>query len=177
MKWNWQWFLGGRVMFWVSTIILAIFIGAYIVTYLIDPTTTIFMNIKDDDAAAVEEIMREYLDSLEVIIEKPVCCRFVEYKHEDRFTSKCDENTILLGTFHEWNNVYFIDISTYLKDKHNLFDTVRHETRHMLVQELKHKKIIDLTEYTEDIAQENNEIYNELFECGIKLLKEEQNHE
>ena len=44
----------------------------------------------------------------------------------------------------------------------------------MIVQELKNEEIIDLTEYTEEIAQEKNEIYNNLFNCGVKLLKEEQ---
>ena len=37
-----------------------------------------------------------------------------------------------------------------------------------------YEKIIDLTEYTEEIAQEKNETYNNLFNCGVKLLKEEQ---
>ena len=38
------------------------------------------------------------------------------------------------------------------------------------------EKIIDLTEYTEEIAQEKNETYNNLFNYGVKLLKEEQNN-
>ena len=46
----------------------------------------------------------------------------------------------------------------------------------MIVQELKNEKIIDLTEYTEEIAQEENEIYNDLFDSGVKLLKERQNN-
>ena len=44
------------------------------------------------------------------------------------------------------------------------------------MQELKNEKIIDLTEYTEEIAQEKNETHNNLSDYGVKLLKEEQNN-
>ena len=46
----------------------------------------------------------------------------------------------------------------------------------MIVQELKNEKIIDLTKYTEEIAQEKNETYNDLFNRGVKLLKETHYH-
>ena len=43
----------------------------------------------------------------------------------------------------------------------------------MLVEYMRDKDIIDLSKYTEEIAQEKNERYNELFNCGMYLLKEE----
>ena len=54
-----------------------------------------------------------------------------------------------------------------------LSDIVKHETRHMIIQELKNEGVIDLTDYTEEIAEEKNEVYNNIFNCSIKLLKEE----
>ena len=45
----------------------------------------------------------------------------------------------------------------------------------MIVEYLKDEKIIDLTKYTEEIASQNNEYYNNLFNSGVYLLKEEEN--
>ena len=56
--------------------------------------------------------------------------------------------------------------------KYGLDKIVRHETRHMIVQYLKDTKKINLTKYTENIAYENDEIYNNLFDTSIRLLKE-----
>ena len=56
-----------------------------------------------------------------------------------------------------------------------LSDTVKHETRHMIVQELKHKKVIDLTNYTEEIAQRKDDYYSKLFDNSVSLLKERLN--
>ena len=177
MKWNWQWFLGGQVMFWIATILLALFVGIYIVTYLMDPTTIIFMDIVNEDSEIIRDMVDGYLDDLGVTISKPIYCRFVKYKHEKFFIQNCRDDAVLLGTFHEWNNAYYIEISIDLIRKGSLYEVVRHETRHMVVQELKNKKIIDLTKYTEDIAQEEDEIYNELFDYSVKLLKKEQINE
>lgn len=94
----------------------------------------------------------------------------MRFKTDEGFGSKNGE-IILLGTFHEWNDVYYIDISIDLYKISGLESTVIHETRHMLVQELKNEKIIDLTKYTEEIAQNNNEYYNNLFDSAIDLLK------
>lgn len=176
MKWNWQWFLGGRIMFWVATILFVAFVFAYVITFVVDPTTSIFMKIQSVDETSIREISEQYVTSLGVKINKPICYRFVKYQHERYFTLNDLTDTVLLGTFHEWNNTYFIDISVNLYRMGQLDEIVRHETRHMLVQELKNENIIDLTEHTEDIAREKNSLYNELFDCSIKLLEEEQSN-
>ena len=41
---------------------------------------------------------------------------------------------------------------------------------------MKGELLQSITEYTEEIAQEKNEIYNNLFNYGVKLLKERQNN-
>lgn len=170
---KWQWFLGGPVMFWVATILIILFIFSYVVTFMIDPTTSTYMTIQNMDTTSIEELSKSYVKSLGVTVNKPICYRFVKYRHEDYFDLSA--NTVLLGTFHEWNGTYYIDISSNLYKMPRLYETVKHETRHMLVQELKNEKIINLIKYTEEIAQEKNEVYNDLFDSGIKLLKERQN--
>ena len=55
-----------------------------------------------------------------------------------------------------------------------LNDTIKHETRHLIVEYLRDEQIIDLTEYTEEIAYEKNIHYNNLFNSGVYLLKQEQ---
>ena len=40
---------------------------------------------------------------------------------------------------------------------------------------IKDKKIIDITKYTEEIAQGENAYYNNLFNSGVYLLKEKEN--
>lgn len=175
MKIKWQWFLGGRTMFWIATILLIVFIFAYVVTFLIDPTTSMYMKIQSVDETSIKEMSEQYVKSLGITINKPICYRFVRYQHEEHFKGhKPGSATVLLGTFHEWNGTYYIDISVNLYHMNMLYEIVRHETRHMIVQELKNEGIIDLSEYTEEIAQEKDQKYNELFNCGVKLLKEEQ---
>lgn len=177
MKIKWQWFLGGQTMFWIASILLIVLVFAIIVTYIIDPITSIYMKVQSIDETSIKEMSEGYVKSLGITISKPISYRFVRYQHEDGFKiSKSDSETVLLGTFHEWNNYYYIDISANLYHMNMLYKIVKHETRHMIVQELKNEKIIDLTEYTEEIAQEKNEIYNNLFNYGVKLLKEEQNN-
>ena len=81
---------------------------------------------------------------------------------------------ILLGTFHEWNGTYYIDISIDLHRLYSITSVVIHETRHMIVEYLRDEKIIDLMNYTEEIASEQNDHYNNLFNEGLYLLKERQ---
>ena len=177
MKIKWQWFLGGQTMFWIASVLLVVLVFAIVVTYIIDPTTSLYMKVQSIDETSIKEMSESYVKSLGITISKPISYRFVRYQHEDSFKErKSGPETVLLGTFHEWNNTYYIDISANLYHMNMLYETVKHETRHMIVQELKNEKIIDLTEYTEEIAQEKNETYNNLFNCGVKLLKEEQNN-
>lgn len=100
----------------------------------------------------------------------PITYRFVYYKYNETA-----EDELLLGTFHEWNKTYYIDISADLYKMNLLDEIVIHETRHMIVEYLKDEKIIDLTKYTEEIASQNNEYYNNLFDSGVYLLKEGEN--
>ena len=177
MKLKWQWFLGGQIMFWIATILLVVYVFAYVVTYIIDPTTSMYMKVQSVDETSIKEMSEQYVDSLGITIDKPIVYRFVRFQNEDHFKHhKSGVATVLLGTFHEWNDTYYIDISINLYRMNMLYEIVKHETRHMIVQELKHKHIIDLTEYTEEIAQEKNEYYNKIFDNSINLLKEEQNN-
>ena len=163
-------------MFWIATTLLIIFILIYIATFIIDPTTSVYMRVQNNiENISIKEMSEQYMTGLGITIDKPICYRFVKYQREDHFKGhKPGSATVLLGTFHEWNKSYYIDISVNLYHMNMLYEVVKHETRHMIVQELKNKKIIDLTKYTEEIAQEKNEIYNNLFNYGVELLKKEQ---
>lgn len=176
MKLKWQWFLGGQIMFWITTILLVVLVFVFVVTYIIDPTTSMYMKVQSVDETSIKEISEQYVNSLGIKIDKPIVYRFVKYKNEDQLTrGKTNGPAVLLGTFHEWNGTYFIDISVNLYRMSTLPDTVKHETRHMIVQELKHKKIIDLTNYTEEIAQRKDDYYSKLFDNSVSLLKERLN--
>ena len=172
---KWQWFLGGQIMFWVATILLVLFIFIYATTYMIDPMTSMYMKIQNTDTTSIKELSNNYLKSLGITVSKPISYRFVQYQHEDHFNTNSNSETVLLGTFHEWNGTYYIDISVSLYKMPRLYETVKHEIRHMIVQELKNEKIINLSKYSEEIAQEKNKIYNDLFDYGVQLLKEKQN--
>lgn len=153
-------------MFWIATVLLIAFVFAFIVTFIIDPTSYLYVKVQRLDPTPIQKECEEYLNTLGVKIDKKICYRYVEYRHDDK-------DTVIVGTFHEWNGTYYIDISTYLFVLPSEFcETVQHETRHMLVRELKNKKIIDLSKYTEDIAQNDNENFNNLFKSSINLLKE-----
>lgn len=168
MKIKWQWFIGGRVMFWVSIIMIIGLILGFLLTYVVDPTKKIYMKEQSIDPVSIKVISEQYVRGFGIEIDKPIVYRFVRYS-----TRVYDEDEeILLGTFHEWNDTYYIDISVDLYKTSALGDTVRHETRHMIVEYLRDKKIIDLSKYTEEIAQEKNDKYNALFNNSVYLLKE-----
>ena len=172
-KIKWQWFLGGRIMFWVSIIIFIVLIIGFVTTYIIDPTSSLYMTRYKINPESIEEASQSYVDGLGITIDKPIEYCFVRYRDKGYKAHPGEE--ILLGTFHEWNGVYYINISVDLYKGSLLDDIVIHETRHMVVEYLKDKKIIDLTEYTEEIAQGENDYYNNLFNSGVYLLKEKEN--
>ncbi len=91
-------------------------------------------------------------------------------RYKDKGFKANPGDTILLGTFHEWNGTYYIDVSIDLYGHIMFNQAVLHETRHMIVEHLRDKKIIDLTKYTEEIAQSQNSYYDELFNSGVYLL-------
>ena len=173
IKLKWQWFLGGRIMFWVFIIIFIALIVGFVTTYIIDPTSSLYMTKYKIDPESIEKASQSYVDSLGITIDKPIEYCFVRYRDKGYEANAGDE--ILLGTFHEWNGVYYINISVDLYKGSLLDDIVIHETRHMVIEYLKDKKIIDLTEYTEEIAQGENDYYNNLFNSGVYLLKEKEN--
>lgn len=173
IKLKWQWFLGGRIMFWVSIIIFIVLIIEFVITYIIDPTSCLYITKYKIDPASIEKVSQSYVDSLGITIDKPIEYSFVRYRDKGYEANPGEE--ILLGTFHEWNGVYYINISIDLYKDSLLDDIVIHETRHMIVEYLKDKKIIDLTKYTEEIAQRKNIYYNDLFNSGVHLLKEKEN--
>lgn len=170
MKIKWQWFLGGKIMFWVSIIIFVILIFSFITTYIIDPTSSLYMTKYKINPVSIEQMSKDYITNLGITVDRPIKYCFVRYK--DNVYDIDPEKEILLGTFHEWNGVYYIDISADLYKSHMLEKIVIHETRHMIVEYLKDEKIINLTKYTEEIAQHKNTYYNDLFNSGIYLLKE-----
>ena len=107
-----------------------------------------------------------------ITIDRPIIYRFVRYRNNADAEDIDPKKEVLLGTFHEWNGTYYIDISVDLYKMYSLDSVIIHETRHMIVEYLRDEKIIDLTNYTEEIASEKNIHYNNLFEQSIYLLKE-----
>lgn len=169
MKLKWQWFLGGRIMFWVSIVLVLILISAFVFTYIIDPIAILYISEQSINNTSIEILSKDYVSSCGIKIDKSIIYRYVRYLGEDE-----DSEDILLGTFHEWNNTYYIDISIDLYKDEDLKSVVVHETRHMIVEYLKDQNIIDLTKYTEEIAEGKNSYYNNMFNSGIYLLKEVQ---
>lgn len=170
MKIKYQWFLGGRVMFWVSIILFIFMLFAFATAYIIDPVKSLYMKEQSVDPTSIQELSEKYVACLGVCVDMPIEYRFVKYNNRD-------EDVVLLGTFHEWNGTYRINISVDLYKTARLSETVIHETRHMIVEYLRDKNIIDLTKYTEEIAQGQNEYYNSLFNSGVYLLKKYQSEE
>ena len=136
--------------------------------------TQLNMKVQNVNETSIKEISEIYVKSLGIKIDKPIVYRFVKYSNNSKIKSK-DE--VLLGTFHKWNGTYYIDISVDLYKMSTLASVVIHETRHMIVEYLKEENIINLDKYTEEIAQEKNNYYNNLFDSGVYLLKKSQeNH-
>lgn len=174
MRLKWQWFLGGKSMFWVSLIIFILlvfmFVSSFTFTYIVDLTSRINVKVQAEDTSLIKEFSENYVKICEITIDKPIVYRFVTYNRNAYDTNSND--TILLGTFHEWNDTYYIDISVDLKDTpSSLLEVVEHETRHMIIDYLKDVGVVDLEKYTEEIAKRENIYYNELFNGGVYLLK------
>ena len=173
---NWQLFSGGRIMFWVALIFMFAILLAFISTYVIDPMKLFYYSkILNIDASDIKNISEAYVASLGVVIDEPIVYRYVKYKDEG-FNSE-PGTEITLGTFHRWNNKYYIDISIDLRNNEGLEDTVIHETRHLLVEYMRSKNVINLSKYTEEIAKHNEDCYNDLFNSGVYLLKTMQEKE
>lgn len=160
-------------MFWVSLIMILLCIIIFILTYFIDPLALWNLSVQSVDPSSIQKISEDYVTNLGIEIDKPIEYRFVRYLHDNGYEAEAGE-TIVLGTFHVWNGIYYIDISVDLYKSEDLEGTVIHETRHMIVEYMKAKKIIDLNKYTEEIAQSKNTYYNSLFNSGVHLLKEQQ---
>jgi hypothetical protein len=171
MKLNWRWFLGGQKMFWMGIILFIVLVVAFTFTYIVDPTERVYMRKENVDENSIKFISESYINSRNITIDKPIEYRFVHYFCNE---NKSENDEVLLGTFHEWNGTYYINISVDLYNAPALIRTVIHETRHMLVEYLKDQKIIDLTDYTEEIAEGSNEQCNNMFTCGINLLRSSQ---
>lgn len=170
---KWQWFLGGQIMFWISIVLFIILVLGFTVTYVVDINSLICMKKQAIDNSAIQYFSEKYVKNLGITIEKPIEYNFVRYTGDNGYKAKPNEH-VLLGTFHEWNGEYYINVSVDLYKMSSLEEVVIHETRHMIVQELKNKNIIDLSKYTEEIAQQKNDTYDTLFDMGIKLLKMEE---
>lgn len=171
MKLKWQWFLGGRIMFWISIIMFFVLIIGFALTYIIDIITYFNMKVQKTDITPIKEVSEAYVKDLGITVDRPIIYRFVKYNYNNK--PNPDEQ-VLFGTFHEWNGKYYIDISVDLYKMYMFEEIVLHETRHMLVEYLKDKKIIDLSKYSEDIALNNDSCWNNLFDDAIYALKKSQ---
>lgn len=159
---KWEWFLGGQIMFWISIVVFVVFVLIFVTTYVVDPRTITLIKRQPINADVIKEISETYVEHLGITIDKPIEYRFVKYNHKKE----------LLGTFHEWNGTYYINISADIAfNDFELCYTIIHETRHMVVEYLRDKKIINLIKYTEEIANEDNMYYINLFNSGVYLLK------
>lgn len=161
-------------MFWISIILIFMCIIGFILTYCIDPLCIFTIKVQNADTSEIQKLSEDYVNSLGIKINKSIKYRFVRYTSDKGLESDVGDD-ILLGTFHVWNNTYYIDISIDLNDKlmtRMLTKIVKHETRHMIVEYMREKDIIDLSSYTEEVANEDNKYYNDLFDSGIFLLKE-----
>lgn len=161
-------------MFWIALIVIFIAIIIFLLTYFIDPLTVFELKVQNVNNESIKKYSEEYVNSLGIKINTQIKYRFVEYFRDNGFDADDDE-LITLGTFHLWNNVYYIDILVDLHNSPDLKKVVIHETRHMIVEYLRQQKIINLIKYSEEIAQEKDEYYNALFDSGVKLLKDAQN--
>lgn len=170
MKLKWQWFLGGQNMFWVAIIAFVALTFVFITTYIIDPMTIVYIRKQAVNTESIKTISEKYITYCGIQIDKPIEYRFVEYTKLYRADPEKDGKEVL-GTFHEWNNTYYIDISVDLYKDPSLIDTVIHETRHVIVEYLRDKGVINLVKYTEEIADRKNEYYDNLFDSGVYLLK------
>ena len=88
MKIKWQWFLGGQTMFWIASILLIVLVFAIVVTYIIDPTTSIYMKVQSIDETSIKEMSESYVKSLGITMSKPISYRFVKYQHDDGFKAR-----------------------------------------------------------------------------------------
>ena len=64
MKLKWQWFVGGKAMFWTAIIMMSILFFVFTISYIIDPTTTSCMRVQDADTTPIKEISENYLKKL-----------------------------------------------------------------------------------------------------------------
>jgi len=64
MRLKWQWFLGGRVMFWIAIVIFFVLLFGFTVSYLVDPTTTLDMKVQNLDTTSIKEISEKYVSNL-----------------------------------------------------------------------------------------------------------------
>ena len=175
MKIEWRWCVGGRDMFWTMIISMILMVLCFITLCIIDPITVFYMKKQSVNPTSIQLISESYVKQCGITIDKPITYSFARYP--DKGYEADPGEVILLGTFHEWNDTYCINISVDLYRSPSLERIVIHETRHMIVEYLKDENIIDLSKYTEEIAQEQDTYYNNLFDAGVYLLRVKQNKE
>ena len=65
MRLKWQWFTGGKVMFWLALILIVVLVIGFTTNYVINPTEISYMtrsaNINSD---LIQEISENYLNEL-----------------------------------------------------------------------------------------------------------------
>ena len=64
MKIKWQWFLGGRVMFWISIVMFLVAIIGFTLIYIVDITTLLTMKVQNIDEISIRIISEKYVESL-----------------------------------------------------------------------------------------------------------------
>lgn len=137
------------------------------VTHMVNVNSFAYTVTDDRDKTVIENISQEYLNSLELTMDKPIVYNFVKYKE----TATDPLDLVTLGSFYEWDNKYYINISSNIVSERRLREVIIHETRHMVVEYLKNNDILDLSDYTEEIAQGTNKCYNALFFSAVDVAK------
>ena len=64
MRIKWQWFLGGRIMFYVSIILFFILVISFITTYVVDITALFETKPQALDPTTIQEISEKYVEDL-----------------------------------------------------------------------------------------------------------------
>lgn len=61
---KWQWFVGGKVMCWITFSLIILLILTFTVTYVIDPITITNMKVQKTDITAIKDCSEAYVKDL-----------------------------------------------------------------------------------------------------------------
>lgn len=64
MQLKWQWFIGGKSMFWMTLVLFTILAVSFIFTYVIDPVATLYIKRRNTNVLSIKEISERYVRRL-----------------------------------------------------------------------------------------------------------------